>query len=209
MLEFFKAINEINNSIFQHDKVKSGNGDPLRKSPISPLKYPPKRNSENDDFDFFSTIFNLCSGGERRDCKRKKSNKKEKKEIKENTKENIDTFCLIRYRKDNISYISNVLLNENDYYVIKKNNSDYEIGPPKNQIYTINYFENNDFKKGKIITKIVMIKNDDKKTIIENNKTIIEEKPYIDIEESPCHNPSSNSCINPKLTNKSFNGIGL
>ncbi len=74
MFGLFEALNEINNSIFKHDNVESGNGDPLRKSPSPPLKDSPKINPKNEVFDFLSTIFNLCSGGERRNCVRENVN---------------------------------------------------------------------------------------------------------------------------------------
>lgn len=69
MFDLFTAIDEINKSIFRHNKVESGNRDPrdpLRESPKPPLKDSPKINPDNEVFDFFSTIFNLCSVERRR-----------------------------------------------------------------------------------------------------------------------------------------------
>ena len=65
MLGLFEALDEINKSIFQHNKVESGNRDP--QNPLSPpLKHSPKINPENDFSVFFFTIFNLCSVERRR-----------------------------------------------------------------------------------------------------------------------------------------------
>jgi hypothetical protein len=63
MWDIFKAFDEINNSIFQHKDSDSKKELPEKPTSNPPLKSAPRptENNNNDPFDFFATIFNLCS----------------------------------------------------------------------------------------------------------------------------------------------------
>ena len=136
MLGLFEALDEINKSIFQHNKVESGNRDP--QNPLSPpLKHSPKINPENDFSVFFFTIFNLCSGGERRDCVREKNEpkkvvdeqKSEQEQIKQENLTNISESEKSYEVHTQSRYLTRVILRDEDFEYSENNKQLFRIKP--------------------------------------------------------------------------------
>ena len=87
MFDFLTVIEDINKAIFQPNKAERPRQNLSTTPPLKdpPLKDPPEINPKNDFSVFFFTIFNLCSGGERRDCVRKNTNNNQTKNIGDKT----------------------------------------------------------------------------------------------------------------------------
>ncbi len=156
MLGLFEALDEINKSIFQHNKVERSRQN---SSKTLPLKDTPKIDPENEVFDFFSTIFNLCSVERKRDCVRKNTlNPTPNPTFTDST--HIEKKCYKIYKNEKIMAI------------LELNNSDFEVVDDPTNVVSDLYQIKPIGEYWEINKKNVIIKNRDIITTISKRSSI-------------------------------------